>query len=85
MTGSPGGVKSHVFSSKGLGQLLTAITFPDGPVARALAPNTGDLGSIPGQGIRSHLLQRRLKIPRAATKIQSNQIKFKKKKESKER
>ena len=28
--------------------------FPGGPVARTLAPNTGVLDSIPGQGTRSH-------------------------------
>ncbi|TEA40711.1 hypothetical protein DBR06_SOUSAS1310003, partial [Sousa chinensis] len=40
---------------------------------RLLAPNAGGLGSIPGQGTRSHMPQLRvcmsqLKIPNAATK-----------------
>ena len=46
---------------------------------RLWAPNVGALGSIPGQGTRSHLPQLRvrmlqLKIPRAATKNQRSQI-----------
>ena len=39
---------------------------------RLRAPNVGGLGSIPGQGIRSHMQQ--LKIPHAATKTQHSQI-----------
>ena len=35
-------------------------------------PNAGGLGSIPGQGTRSHMLQ--LKVPHAATKTQHSQI-----------
>ena len=31
--------------------------FPGGPVAKT--PNTGGLGSIPGQGTRPHMLQLR--------------------------
>ena len=34
--------------------------FPCCPVLRLHAPNVGDLGSIPGQGIRSHLPQLRV-------------------------
>ena len=45
--------------------------FPGGPVAKT--PNAGRLGSIPGQGSRSHKLQLRvhklqLKVLHAATK-----------------
>ena len=45
---------------------------------RLCTPNAGGLGSIPGQGTRSHMLQRRiralqLKIPRAATKTWCSQ------------
>ncbi|TEA25801.1 hypothetical protein DBR06_SOUSAS1210090, partial [Sousa chinensis] len=41
---------------------------------RLCTPNAGDLGSIPGQGTRSHMLQlrvhmRQLKIPYATMKI----------------
>ena len=32
---------------------------PGGPVARLYAPNAGGLGSIPGQGTGSHILQLR--------------------------
>ena len=39
---------------------------------RLCIPNAGSLGSIPGQGTRSHMLQ--LKIPYAAMKTQCNQI-----------
>ena len=42
---------------------------------RLCAPNAGGPGSVPGQGIRSHMLQRRSKIPRATTKTQCSQIK----------
>ena len=46
---------------------------------RPHAPNTGDPGSIPGQGTRSHMLQLRvpmlqLKILGAATKTKHSQI-----------
>ena len=41
---------------------------------RLCAPSAGGLGSIPGQGSRSHTLW--LKIPHAATKIQFDQIKI---------
>ena len=37
-------------------------------------PNEGGLGSIPGQGIRSHMVQ--LKIPHAANKTWNSQIKI---------
>ena len=36
---------------------------------RRHAPNAGDLGSIPGQGTRSRMLQPRWKIPRTATNL----------------
>ena len=38
----------------------------------SVAPKTGGLGSIPGQGARSHMSQ--LKILRAATKTQLSQL-----------
>ena len=41
---------------------------------RLQAPNAVGQGSIPGQGTRSHMPQRRLKILWAATKTQHNQI-----------
>ena len=48
---------------------------------RLHAPNAGTLGSIPGRGIRSHMLQlrdhtlqQRSKIPCAAIKTQHSQI-----------
>ena len=37
-------------------------------------PNAGGLGSIPGQGTRSHMPQGREKILRSATKTQCSQI-----------
>ena len=37
--------------------------FPGGPELRLWAPSAGGPGSIPGQGVRSHMLQLR---PRAA-------------------
>ena len=47
--------------------------FPRGPVVRLSAPTAGGLGSIPGQGTRSHMPQLRvymqkLKIPHVVTK-----------------
>ena len=52
---------------------------------RLHAPSAGSLGSIPGQGIRSHMLQ--LKIPRVATpstaKINKYTFKKERKKEKK--
>ena len=47
--------------------------FPGGLVVRLSAPTAGGLGSIPGQGTRSHMPQLRvytqkLKIPHAVTK-----------------
>ena len=53
--------------------------FPGAPVVRLCAPSAGGLGSLPGQGTRSHLRQLRvcrpqLKIPRATTKTQHSQI-----------
>ena len=36
--------------------------FPGGPVARIHAPNAGGLGSIPGQGTRSHMSQLRVRM-----------------------
>ena len=39
---------------------------------RLCAPNAGDLGLIPGQGTRSHMLQ--LKILHATTKTQGSQV-----------
>ena len=39
---------------------------------RLCAPNSGDLGSIPGQGTRSHRPQ--LKILRVANETKCNQI-----------
>ena len=41
---------------------------------RPCVPNAGDLGSIPGQGTRTHLSK--LKIPHAATKTRCSQIIF---------
>ena len=46
---------------------------------RLCAPNTGGLGSIPGQGTRSHMSQLRarmpqLKDPSATTKTQHSKI-----------
>ena len=41
---------------------------------RLLAPNAGGLGSTPGQGTRSHMLQCRSKIPCATTKTLCSQI-----------
>ena len=54
--------------------------FPGGPVAKTPPSQLRGPGSIPGQGTRSHMLQGKLKIPSAATKTWSSQIKFKKKK-----
>ena len=48
---------------------------------RLRAPNAGGLGSIPGQGTRSHMPQ--LKILRATTKTQHSQKNKKKKKKKK--
>ena len=39
---------------------------------RLCAPNAGDPGLIPGQGVRSRMLQ--LKIPHATTKTRRSQI-----------
>ena len=39
---------------------------PGGPMAKILTLDAGDLGLMPGQGTRSHILQ--LKIPCVATK-----------------
>ena len=50
--------------------------FPAEPVTKT-APNAGDLGLIPDQGTRSHMLRvlmSQLKIPNAATKTRSSQI-----------
>ena len=49
---------------------------------RLCTPNSGGLGSIPGQGTRSHMPQLRvrmpqLKIPHAATKTRCSQINIK--------
>ena len=48
---------------------------------RLCTPNAGGLGSIPGQGTRSHILQLRVRMPQlkilhAATKTQHSQIFF---------
>ena len=56
---------------------------PGGPVAKTPHSRCRVLGSIPGQGSRSHMPQLsihklQLKIPRAATKTQRSQIKKKK-------
>ena len=53
--------------------------FAGGPVTKAQAPNLGGLGSIPGQGTRSHMMQLRICMPQlkilcAATKTLCNQI-----------
>ena len=40
------------------------------------SPNAGGLGSIPGQGTRSHMLQGRLRIPCAEAKTWSSQPNF---------
>ena len=40
-------------------QDIVKIDFTDCPVAKAPAPNARVPGSIPGQGIRSHMLQLR--------------------------
>ena len=40
--------------------------FPGGPVARTLHSQSSDSGSIPGQGLRSHMSQ--IKIPHATMK-----------------
>ena len=37
--------------------------FPGGPVVRLRAPNTGGLGSTPGQWTRSHMLQLKPSYP----------------------
>ena len=47
--------------------------FPSGPMAKTLCSRCSDLGSIPGQGTRSHMLQLRVHMPQpkilsAATK-----------------
>ena len=52
--------------------------FPGGPVIKLHAPDTGGLGSIPGQGTRCHMPQ--LRVP--TTKILHGQInKLRKKKQ----
>ena len=43
---------------------------PGGPVAKTQDPNAGELGSMPGQGTRSHMLQL---SPSAAKKIKKSQ------------
>ena len=46
------------------------------------APSAGGPGSVPGQGTRSHMPQRKLKIPRVSTKTQHRQINIFKKNKS---
>ena len=51
--------------------------FPGASVTRLHAPKVGGLGSIPGQGTRSHMLQLRvymlqLKIPHATKKTEDH-------------
>ena len=58
---------------------------PGGPVAKTLHSNAGDLGLIPGQETRSHLMQLsvplpQLKIPHATSKTRCNPVNLKKKK-----
>ena len=59
----PGYKVRHKNRSSGTGLMVQRL--------RLCAPNAGGLGSIPGQGTRSHMLQ--LKIPHAATKTQRSQ------------
>ena len=40
---------------------MNSVDFPGGPVAKLCALNARDLGSIPGQRTRSHMLQLRLR------------------------
>ena len=47
---------------------VTSGNFPGNPLLRLRASNAGVLGSIPGQGTRSHIPQ--LKILHASTKTQ---------------
>ena len=59
-----------------IGNLIRSQRFPGGQGLRLYTPNAGGLGSIPGQGSRSHMLQLRvymlrLKVLDAATKILS--------------
>ena len=46
--------------------------FPSGPMAKTLHSQCSRLGSIPGQGTRSHMLQ--LKILHSTTKTRSSQM-----------
>ena len=41
---------------------MNSVDFPGGPVAKLCAPNARGLGSIPGQGTRSHMLQLRASV-----------------------
>ena len=59
--------------------LPRGLDVPCGSVVKIHAPNAGGLGSISGQGTRSHMLQTgvhrpQLKILHAATKTQYSQI-----------
>ena len=59
-----------------IGNLIRSQRLPGGQGLRLYTPNAGGLGSIPGQGSRSHMLQLRvymlrLKVLDAATKILS--------------
>ena len=47
---------------------------PGGPVAKTPRSNAGDLGSIPGQGTRSHMLQ--LSPSAAKKKIHNTPVLF---------
>ena len=39
------------------------LEFTDGPVVKILPSNTESVGSVPGQGTRSHMLQLRVLMP----------------------
>ena len=42
--------------------------FPGDPMSRAHVPNAGDVGLIPGQGARSHMLKLRPRVARKKKK-----------------
>lgn len=67
--------QEHGFVQKS--RLLAAGTFPGGPVDKTQCSHAEALGSIPGKGIGSHMLQLRvdmsqLKVLHAATKIKDS-------------
>ena len=65
----------HGWALKALFEMKETKDFPGGPVAKT--PRSKGLGSVPGQGTRSHVVQLgvcmlQLKIPWATTETQMN-------------